>query len=245
MDWLAAFSRLFLILDKKDTPAYHSGSDFIKIIQQYDPGQSGYTLLLKERNRRGLSSSRKDFYWDILQGLDEAVRYKAYRTFIDIVSPHFPKEADELKQYMFSAGNPVPQVKVPANNWSSEKLNKTIEKIDNAIDLSQYNHAMTLSYTCLEGLYKAYVHKNIPQSNHVSDLMPLCKLVRDDIEQQLAKAGPYPDMIVKSISTLTNAIANSRNGFSDSHFDQDSYKWLASYTRDQVNSIGRLILHFL
>jgi hypothetical protein len=26
--------------------------------------------------------------------------------------------------------------------------------------------------------------------------------------------------------------------FSDSHFDQDSNKWLASYTRDQVNSIG-------
>jgi hypothetical protein len=244
MNWLAAFSRLFLILDKQNTPAYHSGSDFIKVIQQYDPGQAGYTLFLKERNRKGLSSSRKDFYWDILQGLDESLRYDIYRTFIDIVSPHFPKETDELKQYMFASGNPVPQVKVPGNNWNSGKLNETIKKIDNAIDISQYNHAMTLSYTCLEGLYKAYVHKNIPQSNHVSDLMPLCKLVRDDIEQQLAQAA-YPKMMVTSISTLTNAIANSRNGYSDSHFDQDSYKWLASYTRDLVNSIGRLILHFV
>lgn len=74
--------------------------------------------------------------------------------------------------------------------------------------------------------------------------MPLCKLVRDDIEQQLAQAA-YPQMMVTSISTLTNAIANSRNGYSDSHFDQGSYKWLASYTRDLVNSLGRLILHFL
>lgn len=245
MDWLAAFSRLFLILDKKGTPAYHSGSDFIKVIQQYDPGQAGYSLYLKEREKRGLSSSRKDFYWDILQGLEESLRYDVYRTFIDIVSPHFPKEANELKQYLFGAGNPVPKVNVPSNNWNSGKLNETIGKIDNAIDLSNYNHAMTLSYTCLEGLYKAYVHKNIPQHSHVTDLMPLSKLVRDDIERKLSLNGAYPDMMVKSISTLTGAIANSRNGFSDSHFDQDSYKWLASYSRDLVNSIGRLLLHFL
>lgn len=244
MNWIAAFSRLFSILDKSGTEAYHSGPSFIKVIKQFDPGQPDYSLYLDDRNRKGLSSSRKDFYWDILQGLDESLRYDIYRTFIDIVSPYFPKESDELKQYIFSSGNPVPQVKVPSNNWNSEKLNETIKKIDNAIDLAQYNHAMTLSYTCLEGIYKAYVHKNIPQSNHISDLMPLCKLVRDDIEQQLAQAA-YPKMMVTSISTLTNAIANSRNGYSDSHFDQDSYKWLASYTRDLVNSIGRLILHFI
>lgn len=65
-NWFAAFNQLFLILDKQKTPAHHSGSDFIKVVQQYDPGQAGFTLFLKERNRRGLSSSRKDFYWDIL-----------------------------------------------------------------------------------------------------------------------------------------------------------------------------------
>lgn len=198
MNWLAAFSRLFSILDKSGTDAYHSGPSFIKVIKKFDPGQADYSLYLDDRNRKGLSSSRKDFYWDILQGLDESLRYDIYRTFIDIVSPYFPKEADELKQYMFASGNPVPQVKVPGDNWSSVKLNETIKKIDNAIDISQFNHAMTLSYTCLEGLYKEYVHKNIPQSNHVSDLMPLCKLVRDDIEQQLTQAGPYVGAGVKA-----------------------------------------------
>lgn len=245
MDWLAAFSRLFTLLDKSDTEAYHSGPRFIKVVKQFDPGQADYPLFLESRNKKGLSNSRRDFYWDILQGLDESLRYDVYRTFIDIVSPHFPKEADELKQYMFGSGNPVPQVKVPSDNWNSGKLNETIGKIDNAIYLSQFNHAMTLSYTCLEGLYKAYVHKNMPQSSNVCDLLPLSKLVRDDIEKKLMQTGSYPDMMVKSISTLTNAIANSRNGFSDSHFDQESSIWLASYSRDLVNSIGRLILHFL
>jgi len=54
-----------------------------------------------------------------LQGLDESVRYEVYRTLIDIVSPHLPKEADELKQYILASDNPVPQIKVVNNNWNS------------------------------------------------------------------------------------------------------------------------------
>jgi len=245
MNWLAAFSRLFLLLDKKDTPAYHSGGDFIKVIQQFDKGQPSYSLYIKERNKRSLSTTRKDFYWDIINGLVEPVRFEIFRTFIDIISPHFPTETDELKSYIFSAGNPVPQIVIPQDNWNSEKLNTSIRKIDNAIDQSNYNHSMTLSYTCLEGLYKAYVHKHMPQNSQLSELIPLSKAVRDDITAKLSAIGPFPNTMVISISTLTSAIANSRNGFSDSHFDNESHKWLATYSRDLVNSIGRLVLHFL
>ncbi|MEN8634396.1 hypothetical protein ABFV74_01510 [Pseudoalteromonas distincta] len=245
MNWIAAFNRLFLLLDKSNTPAYHSGNSFIKVIQQYDREQPSYSLYIKERNNRGLSTSRKDFYWDILIGLDDSVRLEVFRTFIDIISPHFPIETDELKSYLLSSGNPVPQVVVPQDNWNSEKLNTLIKKIDNAIDQQNYNHSMTLSYTCLEGLYKAYVYKHLPQSSQLSELIPLSKLVRDDITTKLNTIGPFPQNMVTSISTLTSAIGNSRNGFSDSHFDNESNKWLASYSRDLVNSIGRLILHFL
>lgn len=104
---------------------------------------------------------------------------------------------------------------------------------------------MTLAYTCLEGLYKSYVKKHIPTSDHITDLMPLSKLVRTDIDSKLSVTGSYPAQMVTSISTLTSAIANSRNSFSDSHFDNDANKWLAIYSRDLVNSIGRLLLHFL
>jgi hypothetical protein len=245
MNWLAAFSRLFLLLNKKDTPAYHSGVDFIKVIQQYDQGQPDYSLYIKDRNARGLSNSRKDFYWDIINCLDEATRLEVFRTFIDIISPHFPTETDELKSYLFGSGNPVPQVIIPQDNWNSEKLNTLMRKIDTSIDQKNYNHSMTLSYTCLEGLYKAYVHNHLPQSVQLSELIPLSKVVRDDITVKLTAIGPFPQNMVTSISTLTSAIGNSRNGFSDSHFDNESNKWLASYSRDLVNSIGRLILHFL
>ena len=38
---------------------------------------------------------------------------------------------------------------------------------------------------------------------------------------------------------------NSRNGFSESHFGDDSQRWLALFARDLTNSIGRLMLNFM
>ena len=245
MRWISAYSHLFNILDKSGTPAYHSGSVFIKVVQQFDRGLPGYSLYIEERNRLNQSTTRRDFYWDILQNLDESIRFEVFRAFIDIVEPHFPTEAQDLRAYMFGYGNPVPKASIPNHQWSSDKLNSTLSKIDNAIDTSNYNNAMTLAYTCLEGLYKSYVKKHIPTSDHITDLMPLSKLVRTDIDSKLSVTGSYPAQMVTSISTLTSAIANSRNSFSDSHFDNDANKWLAIYSRDLVNSIGRLLLHFL
>lgn len=245
MQWISAYSRLFNVLDQTGTPAYHSGSMFIKVVQEFDRGLPAYSLYIEERNKLGKSTTRRDFYWDILQTLDEPIRFEVFRAFIDIVEPYFPDDAQDLRAYMFGHGNPVPQIIIPEHQWNSDKLNSTLSKIDNAIDTSNYNSAMTLAYTCLEGLYKSYIHKHELTSSNVSDLMPLSKLVRADIDSKLSAVGSYPIQMVTSISTLTNAIANSRNSFSDSHFDNDANKWLAIYSRDLVNSIGRLLLHFL
>ncbi|WP_275074905.1 hypothetical protein [Providencia rettgeri] len=245
MDWLSAYSRLFNILDKQGTPAYHSGSEFIKVIQQVDPGMPKYNLYIEERTRNKKSTSRSDYYWDIINQLDEQQRLVVFRKFIEILKPYYPNEVQELSDYIFSNGNSVPVVKIPRDQWSSERLNTMLSKIDDAINLSNYNNAMTLVYTCLEGLYKSYVHKHIPAKINMTDLIPLSKLVREDIESKLSNLGNYPSLMVQSVSTITHAIANSRNSFSDSHFDNDAKKWLATYSRDLVNSIGRLILHFL
>lgn len=245
MQWISAYSHLFNILNKAETPAYHSGSEFIKVVQNFDRGLPDYSLYIEERKRLNKSTSRKDFYWDILKELEEPVRLEVFRAFIDIVEPHFPNEAQDLRAYLFGNAQPVPKAKIPNQQWSSDKLNSMLSKIDNAIDISNYDYAMTLSYTCLEGLYKSYIRKHVPTSINVTDLIPLSKIVRDDINSKLSNKGNYPVLMVTSISTLTSAIANSRNSFSDSHFDKEANKWLATYSRDLVNSIGRLLLHFL
>jgi hypothetical protein len=245
VNWIAAYNYLFASLNSIDKRIYVGGADFCRMAQQVDPGSPSYAQLIQLRQQKGKSNSRKDFYWDVIQGLPEAQRFQLYRIFIDHIERNDKAAADNIRNIVFGGGYAVPTTVVPIDLWNSEKLNNSLKDIDHAIDAHHYNRATTLTYTCLEGLYKAYVRKHIPSQTTVTDLMPLCKLVKDDIGRKLQLQGPYPVQIVNAIPTLTNAIANSRNGFSESHFGDDSQRWLAVFARDLTNSIGRLLLNFM
>lgn len=213
--------------------------------QQVDPGIPSYEQLMPLLQRQGKSTSRKLYYWDIIQGLPEGQRFQLFRLFIDDLEPHAKDEVDAIRDIVFGGGYAVPTPVVPQDLWNSEKLNNSLKDIDSAIDAQHYNRATTLAYTCLEELYKAYVRRHVPSRADLSDLMPLCKVVKDDIIEKLKARGPFPEQIVNAIPTLTNAVGNSRNGFSESHFADDADKWLALFARDMTNSIGRLLLHFI
>jgi hypothetical protein len=245
VNWIAAYNRLFILLDRKGSPTYYSGPSFLRMLQQVDPGSPSYEQLIPMRNQQGKSTSRKSFYWDTILGLPEQQRFQLFRLFIDELEPHAKDEVDAIRVIVFGGGYAVPTTVVPVDLWNSEKLNNSLKDIDYAIDAHHYNRATTLSYTCLEGLYKAYVRKHVPDQAGLTDLMPLCKVVKDDISKKLQAQSPFPVEIVNAMPTLTNAIANSRNGFSKSHFGDDSQRWLALFARDLTNSIGRLMLNFM
>lgn len=245
VNWIAAYNYLFAALNSENKELYVSGATFCRMVQQIDPGAPNYQQLLPLRQGQGKSNSRKDFYWDLIQELPEPDRFSLYRVFINHIEVHDKPTADNLRNIVFGGGYAVPTTVVPVDLWNSEKLNNSLKDIDHAIDAHQYNRATTLSYTCLEGLYKTYIRKNVPDQTGLTDLMPLCKVVKDDISKRLQKQGPFPVEIVNAIPTLTNAIANSRNGFSEAHFSGDSQRWLALFARDLTNSIGRLLLNFM
>ncbi len=245
VNWIAAYNRLFALLDRNDTPTYYSGGNFLRMVQQVDPGAPNYEQLIPQRQSQGKSTSRKSYYWDVMQALPEQQRFQLYKLFIDELEPHAKDEVDAIREIVFGGGYAVPTTVVPVDLWNSEKLNRSLKDIDNAVAAHQYNRATTLSYTCLEGLYKAYVRKHVPDQAGLTDLLPLCKAVKEDINRKLQARGPFPVEIVNAMPTLTNAIANSRNSFSESHFADDSQRWLALFARDLTNSIGRLLLHFI
>lgn len=245
VNWIAAFNYLFNALNSENKALYVGGGTFCRMVQQVDPGSPSYQQLLPLRQSQGKSNSRKDFYWDLIQAQPEPQRFALYRVFVDHIEPHDKTQADNIRAVVFGGGYAVPTTVVPVDLWNSEKLNNSLKDIDHAIDAHQYNRATTLSYTCLEGLYKTYVRKHVPDQAGLTDLMPLCKVVKDDISRKLQAQGPFPVEIVNAMPTLTNAIANSRNGFSESHFGGESQRWLALFARDLTNSIGRLLLHFM
>jgi hypothetical protein len=245
VNWIAAFNHLFPVLNRSGAPVYCSGPDFCRVLQQVDPGSPSYDQLIPLLTSQGRSTSRKSFYWEMLQALPEPQRFHVYRIFIDGIEPHAREDAETLRGIVFGGGYAVPVTLVPVDLWNSEKLNSNLRDIDLAIDAGHYNRATTLSYSCLEGLYKAYVRKHVPTQDGLSDLMQLCRAVKDDIAAKLAAQGPFPEQIVNALPTMTHAVANSRNGFSEAHFGGDSQRWLALLARDMTNSIGRLLLNFV
>ena len=244
ISWIAAYNRLFPILDRSgDT--YHSGPAFIRMAQQVDLNIPEYTSYIEQSNAQGKSTTRKVFYWDIIAAMSEQQRHDLFRLFIESLEPLAKEEIADLKAYLYGQSAPVPRATIPNDLWSSEKLSRSLSEIDRAIEANDFSRAVTLTYTCLEGLYKAYCKKNIAGSEAINDLLPLAKVVKNDVLNKVRGSTQAPEQIINTISSITNAIANSRNGFSESHFDQDAQRWLAVYARDLTNSIGRLLLHFM
>lgn len=111
--------------------------------------------------------------------------------------------------------------------------------------VAAYNRATKLAHTCLEGHYKGYVPKHVPVKSDRSDLMRLCKVVKDNITEKRKVRGSFPEQIVNAIPTLTKVMVKSRNSFGESHFVGDAHKWLVMFARDMTKSIGRLLLYFI
>jgi len=140
----------------------------------------------------------------------------------------------------------VPKSVIPEHVWNSKKLEDVLTKMDNSINQKDYNLTLTYAYSCLEGMYKAFLNKNIPSELTTDKINKLSVKVRDYIKEDFKnKDLEYPEQMITLITTITNAISNARNSYSDSHFDEQSEKCLAIFARDCVNSVGRLILNFM
>jgi hypothetical protein len=183
INWISAFNHLFILMDRNGEPTYCSGPSFLRMAQQVDPGVPSYEQLIPLRQRHGKSTSRKAFYWDILQGLSDQQKLQLFRIFLDDFAPHAPNEVDTIRAIVFGGGHAVPTTIVPLDLWNSEKLNASLKDIDHAIDARQFNRATTLSYTCLEGLYKAYVRRHVPARSDLTDLIQLCRQCHPDPDQ--------------------------------------------------------------
>jgi hypothetical protein len=163
---------------------------------------------------------------------------------LDLEIIEFPNELlSEIKhQKSFS----VPKSEIPNEIRNSKKLDESIQKLNTSINNKEYNLTLTFSYSILEGLFKAFINKNIPEKTNVDKLNPQAKIVKKFIINQLKfKEEKFPLGTLNLITTITYAISEARNSHSESHFDNDSEKWLAEFSRDCVNTIGRLILNFI
>lgn len=129
VNWIAAYNYLFAALNSENKDLYVGGSTFCRMVQQVDPGSPSYQQLLSLRQQQGKSSSRKDYYWDIIQGLPEEQRFRLYRVFLNHIESHDKAASDNVRNIVFGGGYAVPTTVVPVDLWNSEKLNNSLSTV--------------------------------------------------------------------------------------------------------------------
>lgn len=237
-NWIAAYNRLFEIINQKDE-CYYSGSKFLDIVREVNYGVPNYNTFIEKRRNAGKSTSRKDYFYDVIMNEDENSRHEIFNRILLSVEINEAEKVAAIRQIL-TQSNQIqgPQAIILQEIWNADRLIEYLERLDTTIEEGNYEYTLTLAYTCLEGFYKAFIREKVPAQSHLNELTPMSKQIRDYIENQLNENGiEYPKQVVTLISTVTSAICNARNDFSDSHSGNRAEKWLAVYLRDNVNSI--------
>jgi hypothetical protein len=243
VDWARVYNRLWEIINPADQTGgtYFSGGRFISAVRDVDPYFPNYAQYIDQRKTTGKSTSRKDYFYDILLSLPEPHRFEFVHRILEMVQQNAPEKVSEIRNELGgTAAVPPPQISKGA--WNATRLTGYLRDIDRRIAEGNYEGALTLTYTCLEGFLKAFLHERRPKTDVPNELIELAKMVRAQLRSSIVE---YPDEALAMITHIAHTIDRSRNQFSDSHFDQTAGGWLAVFARDLLNSIIRLLLHFM
>lgn len=246
MNWIPIFNRLFEIINTQgDT--YYGGTRFLNTIREVNYSIPNYQTYIDQRRELNKSTSRRDYYFDLFMEQPEQERRQITNSILGIVG-HLQPDNTEIIRLLLEQNQQVqgPQVAIPQDIWNADRLTDYLEGMDKAITGANYEYTLTLAYTCLEGFYKSFIREKIPTQIALTELTPMSVHIRNFIKGQLDTNGiAYPEKVLILISTVTNAICNARNDFSDSHSGNRAEKWLAVYLRDNVNSIVKMLLNFI
>ena len=239
-NWARLFNRLFELINSQG-PAYLSGGMFIAAVREVDPYFPDYNQFIEQRRRSKKSTSRKNYFYDILLSFPEENRSRVVLAILDKIQSVFPEKTAEIRVELSGAAA-VPPPAIPRLAWKSDRLSRYLLDIDSRISSGNYEGAVTLGYTCLEGFLKAFVHQNLPEYEGPMEILSASKAVKSHLRQTL---GDYPDEALAMLTHIAYTVDRTRNGFSESHFDKKAAMWLAVFIRDLVNSDIRLLLHFM
>lgn len=240
MNWAVIFNRMFELIDQDGTPNYFSGARFLRKVREIDQYFPTYQQFIDQRRLEGKSTTRRDYYYDILLGLPEPTRVAFINSVLDELDESATAKVAELRA-IFGGAVLGPVAVVPGHGWNANRLNEYLGEIDDCIATTQYERAVTLAYTCLEGFYKAFVVHCVPEGADETEIIALAKSIKKYLSQTI---GSYPDEALTMVTHISHTVDRARNRFSEAHFDEEAARWLAVYVRDLVNTQIRLLLHF-
>ena len=240
MNWTGIWNRLWRIIDSQGD-CYFSGPRFLNTIRDFNMDLPDYGEFIELRRRADKSTSRKDYFRDVLMELDEPLRVRALNAILEQVEHADAERVTEIRA-IIAGGAAGPRGEIPPETWNADRLNRMLGEIDEAIGLGQFERAVALAYTCLEGFYGAFFRANAPNEPAPNEIIALSRWIRNHLR---ATIQDYPDEVINLIGQTAHAVDRARNRFSEAHFANEAGRWLAMYVRDLVNSQVRLLINFM
>jgi hypothetical protein len=212
----------------------------MRAAREVDPYFPTYQQFIDQRRVEVQSTTRRDYFYDILLSFDEASRVALINSILNVLDETATAKAGELRAILGGAvAGPV--AVIPDHGWNAGCLNQYLQYIDHCIATADYARAVALAYTCLEGFYKAFVVQNLPDQTKETEIIALAKCIKKHLSETI---DSYPDEALNMVMHVSHTVDRARNRFSEAHFEEEAARWLAVYVRDLVNTQIRLLLHF-
>jgi hypothetical protein len=241
-DLVRIFNMLFPLINVDQEHAnYYSGPEFIEVVQQFDPGHLDYNQYMTMLEREGLPTSRRRYFLKILEDATPTNQYNIINSILESIEGDNAEAVAEIRNFI-SEGNNVPTAEIADDVWNADRLRRHLEEIDTAIRNQEYERSVTLSYTCLEGFYRAFANHNMSDNAEITEITDLARAIRNYLNQSEEN---FPEEVTRMICHIAYTINRTRNGFSESHFGEDAQPNLAGFMRDLVNSQIRMLLKYL
>lgn len=205
MNWTAIWNRLWRLVDMPGD-CYFGGPRFLDVVREINPDLPGYGEIMETRRQQGASTSRRDYFREILMDLDEPRRIQLVTAILAQVQQCDAALVAEIRA-IFAGGAHGPVGVVPAELWNAERLNRMLGDIDTAIAAGQHDRAVGLAYTCLEGFYGAFFRAHVQGQVAPNEIIALSRWVRDHLRATIAD---YPDEVLNLVGQTAHAVDRTR-----------------------------------
>jgi len=93
--WIEAYNSLFEIINQPGD-CYYSGSRFLDLIREVNNSVPSYKNYIDERTKKGLSTSRKDFFFELLEAQNDNDKIQIYKRILEIVREFEPQKSQVI-----------------------------------------------------------------------------------------------------------------------------------------------------
>lgn len=199
-NWVIAYNRLWKAVD--NSIYYIKGSDFYKLILNlYDNIPPSYNQYIEERRKKGISTSRVDYYKDLINLLDEDTRYQLYINIQVFIEDRILDENDQDTNVNISSKTTSFLDDVVENTPSKKLEEKAFKEISNE-----------KSFSNNEKVPKVFISYSWDGEAHQKWVLNLATKLRENgidaiLDQwELELGKPIPNFMGKSIEISDRVI---------------------------------------